>query len=197
MSNTKFLSLMETWRKTKKKLNLFPEQEVLLIFYKLFNGKSNFLKFWLEMVKQSLHLDIPSACNFIKKEALAQMFSCEFCKNFKNRFSYRTPPLAATVALLLPINAVKEFTHSGKGFLFLEKHFPRGGLMKRCSGNMLPIYRKAPMLTCFSMGVLLQICCIFSEPLFARTSFRDCFFLLCCAQRRGVFNPLNASVTLI
>ena len=27
-----------------------------------------------------------------------------------------------TEALLLPMNAVKTFTHSGKGFLFLEKH---------------------------------------------------------------------------
>ena len=26
------------------------------------------------------------ACNFIKKEALAQVFSCEFCEIFKNTF---------------------------------------------------------------------------------------------------------------
>ena len=25
---------------------------------------------------------IPEACNFIKKETLAYVFSCEFCKNF-------------------------------------------------------------------------------------------------------------------
>ena len=29
--------------------------------------------------------------NFIKKEALAQVFSCEFCENSKNTFSYTTP----------------------------------------------------------------------------------------------------------
>ena len=29
----------------------------------------------------------PKACNFIKKGALAQVFSCEFCKNFRNTFS--------------------------------------------------------------------------------------------------------------
>ena len=28
-----------------------------------------------------------SSCNFIKKEALAQALSCEFCKIFKNTFS--------------------------------------------------------------------------------------------------------------
>ena len=31
------------------------------------------------------------ACNFIKKETLVQVFSCEFCEIFKNTFFYRTP----------------------------------------------------------------------------------------------------------
>ena len=39
--------------------------------------------------------DIDKACNFIKKETLAQMFSCEFCKISKNAFLYRTPLVAA------------------------------------------------------------------------------------------------------
>ena len=29
---------------------------------------------------------MPQACNFIKKETLAQMFSCEFCGISKNTF---------------------------------------------------------------------------------------------------------------
>ena len=33
---------------------------------------------------------------FIKKETLAQVFSCEFCKISKIAFSYRTPPVAAS-----------------------------------------------------------------------------------------------------
>ena len=37
------------------------------------------------------------ACSFIKKEALAQVFSCEFCEIAKNTFSYRTPLVAASV----------------------------------------------------------------------------------------------------
>ena len=37
------------------------------------------------------------ACNFIKKETLAQEFSCEFCEIAKNTFSYRKPPVAASV----------------------------------------------------------------------------------------------------
>ena len=39
----------------------------------------------------------PQACNFIKKETLAQVFSCEISKNFKNYFLYRTPLVAASV----------------------------------------------------------------------------------------------------
>ena len=36
------------------------------------------------------------ACNFIKKETQAQVFSCEFCEIFKNSLFYRTPPVAAS-----------------------------------------------------------------------------------------------------
>ena len=38
----------------------------------------------------------PEACNFIKKETLVQVFSCEFCEISRNTFSYRTPPVAAS-----------------------------------------------------------------------------------------------------
>ena len=37
------------------------------------------------------------ACNFIKKETLAQVFSCKFCEISKNTFSHRTPPVAASI----------------------------------------------------------------------------------------------------
>ena len=33
-------------------------------------------------------------CNFIKKETLAQVSSCEFCEIFKNTFFSKTPPVA-------------------------------------------------------------------------------------------------------
>ena len=36
------------------------------------------------------------ACKFIKKETVAQVFSCEFCEISKNTLSYRTSPLAAS-----------------------------------------------------------------------------------------------------
>ena len=40
-------------------------------------------------------------CNFIKKETLAQVFSCEFCEIFKNTFFDRTPLVAASEYILL------------------------------------------------------------------------------------------------
>ena len=43
------------------------------------------------------------ACNFIKKETLAQVFSCEFCEIPKNTFSHRTPPVAASVLYIYKV----------------------------------------------------------------------------------------------
>ena len=42
----------------------------------------------------------PVACNFIKKETLAQVFSCEFCEIYNNTFYYRTPLVAASGVLI-------------------------------------------------------------------------------------------------
>ena len=44
-------------------------------------------------------LEMPEACNFIQKETLAQVLSCEFCEVSKNTFFYRTPPVAASVVM--------------------------------------------------------------------------------------------------
>ena len=40
--------------------------------------------------------NVNKACNVIKKETLAQVFSYEFCEISKNNFSYRTPPVAVS-----------------------------------------------------------------------------------------------------
>ena len=55
----------------------------------------NFAKFTGKHLCQSLFFN-KAALNFIKKETLAQVFSCEFCEISKNAFSYRTPPVAAS-----------------------------------------------------------------------------------------------------
>ena len=44
----------------------------------------------------SFLIKLPETCNLIKKEALAQVFSCKFCKISKNIFSYRTPLVAGS-----------------------------------------------------------------------------------------------------
>ena len=50
--------------------------------------------------RQTLANHRPAACNFIKKENLAQVFSCEFCEIYKNAFYYRTPLVAASCVLI-------------------------------------------------------------------------------------------------
>ena len=46
--------------------------------------------------KKGVLRNVAKACNFIKKESLAQVFSCEFCEIFENPFFYRTPHVAAS-----------------------------------------------------------------------------------------------------
>ena len=69
-----------------------------------------------------------------------------------------------------------------------QKQPSRCVLRKRCSENMQPIYRRIRMPkfdfnkaatlleSHFGMGVLLSICCIFSEHFFLRTPLNDCFW---------------------
>ena len=72
-----------------------------------------------------------------------------------------------------------------------QKQPSRDVLRKRCSENMQQIYTRAAMPSVisiklqsktnllkshFSMGVLLQICCIFSEHLFLRPPLDCCFW---------------------
>ena len=38
-----------------------------------------------------------SACNFIKKDTLAQVLPYKFCEVFKNTASYRTTPVTASI----------------------------------------------------------------------------------------------------
>ena len=46
-------------------------------------------------LKNSLNLqENTQACNFVKKETLTQVLSCEFCEIFKNTCFYSTPPMA-------------------------------------------------------------------------------------------------------
>ena len=59
----------------------------------------NFAKFIEKQLCHSLFLIKlqTETCNFIKKETLAQVFSCEFCEISKNSFFHRTPLVAASI----------------------------------------------------------------------------------------------------
>ena len=59
---------------------------------------TNFAKFTGKPVAE---IPSPTACNFIKKESLAQVFSSEFCEISSNTFFHRTPLLAASVVTLV------------------------------------------------------------------------------------------------
>ena len=55
------------------------------------------------------HLCQSQACNLIKKETLAQVFSCEFCEISKNTFFYKTPPTLRKKNCLTENVSFKEF----------------------------------------------------------------------------------------
>ena len=44
----------------------------------------------------------PNACNFIKKETLMLVFSCEFFEIFRNTFFHRTSPVATFGYIVMP-----------------------------------------------------------------------------------------------
>ena len=60
-----------------------------------FRNSRSVKKLFLEISQNSQ--ENTSKYNFIKKESLAQAISSEFCEISKNIFSYRTPPVAASV----------------------------------------------------------------------------------------------------
>ena len=73
-----------------------------------------------------IHRKTPEAevCNFIKKETLAQVISCEFCEVSKNTFSYRTPPLAASkLKMLLRLFGVSENSQNSLFFNSAISHY--------------------------------------------------------------------------
>ena len=82
-------SLWVSYRSSYSKV--FCKKSVLRIFAK-FTGKH----LCPSLLCLSPPAPQPQAYNFIKRETLAQVFSCEFCKIFRNIFSYITPPVVAS-----------------------------------------------------------------------------------------------------
>ena len=56
----------------------------------------NFAKLTGKHLCHSLFFNKVAGLQLHKKETMPQVFSCEFCKIFKNIFSYGTPPAAAS-----------------------------------------------------------------------------------------------------
>ena len=61
------------------------------VFYKK-DVLKNFAKFTGKHLCQSLFFNKVTGRNFMKRETLAQVFSCELFRNFSERLFYRTPP---------------------------------------------------------------------------------------------------------
>ena len=91
---TTFVNLVITSNEAKERINRSSPAEVFCkkVFLKILqNSKEN------NCARTSFLIKLQAeAWNFIKKETLAQMFSCEFCEISKKTFSYRTPPVAAS-----------------------------------------------------------------------------------------------------
>ena len=51
---------------------------------------------WGAVIQRYSLKELPKACNFIKKETLAQLFTREFREIFKNLFFYRTCLVASS-----------------------------------------------------------------------------------------------------
>ena len=83
---------------------MFCKKAVLRNFAKV-TGKHLYQRLFLNKV-------VDLACNFIKKESLAQVFSSEFCEIFKNIFFYRTPHVAASKIIVFKKigNSLTNFT---------------------------------------------------------------------------------------
>ena len=94
-----------------KKTVIKKSQLCRLVFHNITNRSSlpemfckkgvlrNFTKFIRKHLCQSLFLIKlqAQACNLIKKETPALVFSCKFCEISKNNFFYRTPLVAASI----------------------------------------------------------------------------------------------------
>ena len=84
------------------------------------------------MFSEILHRKTPSpqACNFVKKETPAQVFSSGSCEFSKNIFSYRTPPVAAFLYACYKKNKIRNllrwtYKHRSRNFREIQKSFEK------------------------------------------------------------------------
>ena len=98
---------------------------------------------------------VPESYFLLKKETLAQVFSSEFWKISKNVFSYRTPPVAASVCCLLLFRSSHQRCSVRKGVLrnftkFTGKHLRRSPFFNKVAGtNPVALLKKRLWHRCF------------------------------------------------
>ena len=89
-------------------------------------------------------------CNFVKKETLTLVFSCEFCEISKSTVFYRTPPVAASV--WLTFNFFKNVICSARETNFLYSKI----FLKGKNGSWFGV----TLLTCSVKGLAVHVKCL-------------------------------------
>ena len=114
---------------------------------------------------------MPEACNFIKKETLAQMFSCEFCQISKNTFF--TDLLWATASILREGRRLKQIEISiisklTKKILKKRKMFLHFLFFTCCAHPFsfrASLFTKRPYVSLYSYFYYVQTCWIWKTYL--------------------------------
>ena len=123
---------------------------------------------------ESLLLLKLQACNFIKKETLAQVFSCEFCEIFKSTFS--TKHLQATASV--PVNYAKflatPFLQNTSGRLLLPC---QTSVMKHCRKIPSNVFDRFVNTSLISTEFHIQSLCNSKLPL---SCLINCFVKMTC-----------------
>ena len=192
--------------------NVFLRSSLQDVFYKE-GVLRNFEKFTgKHCARVSFFIKLQAPCNFIKKEALAQVLSCEFCETPKSNFSYKTP---WWLLLLL------HFLSSLLSYLFMQEKVPIKIKGKTLSSSRSQMFLKMAVLKRFAIAVKktpiveclfnkfagLYACILlkrnfntvvffinFYEQVFCRTPHSSLFFETLCDDRT-FWTSLGAKLT--
>ena len=98
------------------------------------------------------------ACNYNKKEALVQVFTCVYCETFKNTFSYRTPLFIAWY--IVELENCRTFYLLSAGFLektVVNRTRLLVSPLRSPDASYLPLERKSVQL--MNISFLPQLFC--------------------------------------
>ena len=109
-----------SWENVSGRVNLTIQKQPSEVFFKKGVLKT-FAKFAGKQLCQSLYFNKFTGCNFTKKEALTQFFSCEFREIFKNTFF--TEHLRTTASDPSPLLLLHSFSKTFPKICFLERRW--------------------------------------------------------------------------